>query len=73
MSFESFDALFDYRLSLYKETTENRKGNYFLNQLNCSGADFWKEQKKYRQQLEDMKKWTALVLTPTDTMSISGF
>lgn len=73
LSFESFDALFDYRLSLYKETTENRRGNYFLNQLNCLGADFWKDQKKYRQQLEDMKKWTALVLTPTDTMSISGF
>lgn len=73
LSYESFDMLFDYRVSLYRENEDNSNGNYFLSQMNCNGATFWKERGKYRQQLEDMKKWTALVLTPTGTVSISGF
>lgn len=73
LSFESFDLLFDYRLSLYRENEDNRRGNYFLGQMNYGGVEFWKNRQKYKQQLDDMKNWTELVLSNTDTLSISGF
>ena len=73
LSFETFDMLFDYRISLYQESEDNRRGNYFLNQMNDRGAEFWNNRGKYKIQLEDMRKWIALVMRETDILSIRGF
>lgn len=67
LSFECFDALFDELIA--------RQGDesFMLWKLNSYGASFWKEKEKYRTQLGDLKTWSQLVLSPDDTMDISGF
>ena len=71
LSFDSFDDLFD---CLTRTEVYNRYGtNMFLVLLNCGGAKLWKQREKYRTQLQDLKEWTNLVLTDSDSMEIQGF
>lgn len=66
LSIKSFDTLFD-------ELVERQgKGNDMINKLNIYGVSFWKDRKMYQTQIEDLRKWSALVLGSNDTMDIYG-
>lgn len=62
-----FDALFD---ELVKR---QGKETYMISKLNSCGASLWKNREMYQTQIEDLRKWSALVLGPDDTMDIYGF
>lgn len=67
LSIESFDALFN-------ELIERQGSEKIMMwKLNSSGAAFWKEREKYRTQIKDIRKWSASVLKPNDTMDVYGF
>ncbi len=71
LNFESFDDLFDY---VVNPGIKNRSGeNYPLIQINNNGVSFWKDKEKLRTQLKDMRGWTKLALSETETMHIYGF
>ena len=69
VSFETFDDLFDYLLELKDQNSGESVLLYYVN--NC-GADFWKNLQKYKLQLNDIEKWTQLVLDKNEKMIISG-
>ena len=76
VSFDSFDDLFNYVTSIEIYGHKIIGGGRYsvtLNNINCCGAEFWKHIKQYRTQLNDMKAWSELVLSGSDTMSIYGF
>ena len=76
VSFDCFDDLFDYVTSIKIYGYRILGGGQYsvtLNSINCCGADFWKHIDKYRTQQKDMKAWSELVLSDSDTMSIYGF
>lgn len=76
VSFDSFDDLFDYVISIkiYRHSIIGGKQfSVTLNNINCYGAEFWKHIERYRTQLKDMKAWSELVLSDEDTMFIGGF
>ena len=73
LSFTTFDELFSYRTGINKPNPDDQRGNYFLSELNISGARFWKNRNVYRTQLEEIREWTSIVMKPNDTMSICGF
>ena len=64
IEFESFDDLFDYMVSI------NING---LGYMNYQGAEFWENKSCYITQLEDMEKWSQLIMSPDDEMNIYGF
>lgn len=76
VSFESFDALFEYVTSIkiysYKIVGSGRF-SVTLNNINCCGADFWKHLDLHKTQLKDMKAWTDLALSDSDLMTVRGF
>lgn len=41
--------------------------------INCCGADFWNHLNRYKTQLNDMCKWTELVLSQNEKINIYGF
>lgn len=69
IDFETFDELFEYRIGL-KITYEG--SNVALSQMNCRGAAFWKSKERYKDQLDDIRKWTELVLSTDGIMKIVG-
>lgn len=71
INFETFDELFDYRISL---DIKNRNGDSIpLRQLNYDGVTFWKNKERLKTQLNDMEAWTSLVLGDSDIMFVYGF
>lgn len=41
--------------------------------INYCGADFWNHLNRYKTQLDDMCKWTELVLSQNEKINIYGF
>lgn len=73
LNFHSFDELFEYRLHLFQKNYQATIDDYrFTREMNWMGVEFWKNRDIYRVQLEDMKKWTSLVLGEMDTIFIRG-
>ena len=67
----TFDEVFDYVVDW---NVRNRSGqNYMLLLMNSSGAEFWNNRDRYRVQLEDVIRWTSLVMNTDDKMNIYGF
>lgn len=64
VNFNTFDELFDYMIAA---------NGYGLRHMNCAGAEFWKNKKRYLLQYEDMKKWSGLTMKPDSKMIIYGF
>lgn len=75
VSFDSFDDLFSYMtgIKIYGYGIDGRRYSVTLNNLNHSGAEFWKHIERYKTQLKDMKAWSESVLSDSDKMSIYGF
>lgn len=76
LSFPTFDMLFEYM----KDTNitgysiiGGEKYNVMLNSINCCGARFWKQHRRYEMQLQDMRNWTNHVLEKDEKMTIYGF
>lgn len=64
---KSFDDLFDMLIA-------RQGGNeYMMKKLNFDGADFWKNKERYRRQIEDLRKWSKIVLKRGNTMNIYGY
>lgn len=63
ISFETFDALY----------------NYVVNDCNsrmfcmCNERFFWNHKTQYKEQLDDVIRWTELVMSSSDNISIYGF
>lgn len=67
LSVESFDILFD-------ELIERQgKQDYMLRNLNSHGAAFWANRGKYTAQINDLRKWSDIVLYSDCGMDICGF
>ncbi len=65
LSFENFNALYEYVASIYV---------FGLSwQLKHRGEEFWEKREELRVQLDDIIKWTELVLPCGATMNIYGF
>lgn len=67
LSIERFDDLFDELIQ------RQGKDNYMLSELNHSGAAFWKKRPQYKTQIDDIRRWSALVMTADSTMELWGF
>lgn len=76
VSFDSFDDLFEFFAEI-EITGYNIIGGdtyrIMLNSINCCGADFWNHLNRYKTQLNDMCKWTELVLSQNEKINIYGF
>jgi len=70
VSFNSFDELFDYLMTLKDKSTGECELLYYVNRY---GADFWKNIDEYKKQLDDMRRWTKLVLPKGKKMIVAGF
>ena len=71
ISLNSFDELFDYLVA--KKVKFKSGKNMYLTWLNENGKQFWEKKRLYINQLEDMKKWTNLVLKEKGTLFVGGF
>ena len=71
ISLNSFDELFDYLVA--KKIKFKSGKNMYLAWLNINGKQFWEKKRLYINQLEDMKKWTSLVLKEKGTLFVGGF
>ena len=66
----SFDDLFDTVLDWNIKCRDG--SNYMLNVLNVSGAVFWKNRERYREQINDLFRWTAIAVKDEDNLKIEG-
>lgn len=73
---DSFDDLFEFFAEI-EITGYNIIGGgtyrIMLNSINYCGADFWNHLNRYKTQLNDMCKWTELVLSQNEKINIYGF
>ena len=71
LSFQSFDELFSYILSL--KSPEGESNTYLFRSINCSGAGFWNKRDVFKTQLLDLRKWTELTMSGAGHMQIRGY
>ena len=70
LEFTSFDDFFD---TVVDWNIKCRDGsNYMLSVLNISGAVFWKNRERYREQIDDLFRWTAIAVKDEDDLKIEG-
>ena len=70
LSFMLFDDLFEY---LKNKNINNCNGmNYLLTKMNIYGVDFWNDKSKFKTQLDDIRRWSDLLLSDCDTIKIMG-
>ena len=67
----SFDELFDKVIGWNIKYSNG--SNYMLSELNSSGAGFWKNREKYRKQIDDLIRWTALAIKENGKLEIYGY
>lgn len=67
----SFDELFDKVVGWNIKYSNG--SNYMLSELNSSGAGFWKNREKYRKQIDDLIRWTALAIKENGKLEIYGY
>ena len=46
--------------------------DYMMWKLTSRGEEFWHDKEKYKAQLEDLRKWSKLVLCENSTMHVCG-
>ena len=72
LNFTKFDELFDYLIN--KNFIYHRTGKYyFLGKLNYFGVKFWNNKKKYITQVDDLRRWSELVLANCDSIVVQGY
>ena len=70
LSFTLFDDLFEY---LKNKNINNCNGmNYLLTKMNIYGVEFWNDKSKFKTQLDDIRRWSDLLLSDCDTIKIMG-
>ncbi|MBR0419987.1 MAG: hypothetical protein IJI66_12560 [Erysipelotrichaceae bacterium] len=73
LNLDTFDEFFALLRNLNTWDQEHWNETNYLFWANSAGPKFWNERDKFRKQLEDVKKWTDLVLQENKKMFVAGF
>ena len=70
LDFETFDEFFDYLMGINKSLEGTGDLLYYLNNR---GAEFWQKRDLHKRELQDLRKWSKIVVSEKESVLVIGF